>query len=146
MPGPIVMAENKHMNLLTGINYPAVLISAAIYYVIGFLWYTKLFGKIWRKENGMTDEPASKPSPGALIGQFISTFLFTLGIAIIMKLEGVYGITGGVSACVLITVFFVIPINSGNLFFTGKKKLFLLNVVERALGSLVAGIIIGLWQ
>jgi hypothetical protein len=88
----------------------------------------------------------AKPQPWALIGQFISTFLFTLGIAIILRFHGTYGIAEGICAGTLVTVFFVIPINSGNLFFTGKRKLFLLDVCERAIGALVTGIILGVWK
>jgi hypothetical protein len=135
-----------NMNFFTGINYPAVIVSTIVYYVIGFLWYTKLFGAIWRKETGMVAQTQTKPSPGALIGQFISTLLFTMGVTLLLELSGSYGIAEGIVVSALITVFFVIPMNSGNLFFTGKKKLFLLDVCERALGSLVVGIILGIWR
>lgn len=131
------------MELLSGINFLSVLTCTVIYFIIGFLWYSVIFGELWRKETGTSAQP---PSPGALIGQFISTFLFTLGVAMVMKLDGTYGLAGGISAAVLITVFFVIPINTGNLFFTGKRKLFLLDVCERALGSLLVGVILGLWR
>jgi len=133
------------MTFLTGINYLAVLVSSVIYYFIGFLWYSVLFADTWKKETGIPDT-AAKPASGALIGQFASTLLFTLGVAIVLKLQGTNGVTGGLVTCALVTVFFVIPIHSGNLFFTGKKKLFLLDVCERALGSLTVGIVLGLWQ
>lgn len=133
------------MTFLSGINPLAVLVAAAVYYVIGFLWYTRFFGETWRQETGVSD-PTAKPPTGALIGQFISTLLFTLGIAIILNLRGSFGIAEGVLVSALVTVFFAIPINSGNLFFTGKKRLFLIDVSERALGSLVVGVILGVWR
>lgn len=134
------------MNFFTGINYSAVVVSTIVYYIIGFIWYTFLFGELWRKETGLSLKSPAKPKAWALAGQFISTLLYTLGIAIILKLYGTYGISAGIYVSLLITVFFVIPINSGNLLFTGKKKLFLLDVCERALGSLVAGVILGIWK
>ena len=130
--------------IVTSINYLAVLVSTLVYYVIGFLWFTKLFGEAWRKETGV---PADrKPGPVALVGQFISTLLYTIGIAILINLLDTPGIMGGICAAVIATIFFAIPINSGDLFFTGKKRLFLLNVSERAVGSLVVGIILGIWE
>jgi hypothetical protein len=134
------------MNLFEGINFLAVLVSAIIYYFIGFIWYTLLFGEIWRKETGVTVNGPAKPRPGALIGQFISTFLYTLGIAIILRFYGTYSIISGILVSAVVTLFIVIPINTGNLFFTGRKKLFLLDVCERATGSLLTGIILGLWH
>jgi hypothetical protein len=134
------------MILFEGINYYAVIVSTIVYYFIGFIWYTLLFGGIWERETGVSMKSQGKPQLWAMFGQFISTLLFTIGIAIILRLYGTYGITEGIYISTLITVFFVIPINSGNLFFTGRKKLFLLDVCERATGSLVIGIILGLWK
>jgi len=67
----------------------------------------------------------------AMVGQFISTLLFALGIAIILKLHGNYGITTGIYVGLLITLFFHTIIRES--FFTGKKSLFLLDVCERQL-------------
>src|SRR5688572_27968160 len=127
---------------LTGINFSAVIIGTIVYYIIGFLWYTKLFGELWRSETGSPADP--RPGPVALIGQLGSTFLYTLGIAIVMKLSGLPDAGGGVFACAFVAVCFAVPINSGNLFFTGKRKLFLLDVSERLIGSIVVGLILGL--
>jgi|SRR5687768_16407985 len=127
----------------TGINYFAVLVSTVVYYFIGFVWYSVLFKGQWAAQTGVS---AGKPSAGSLIGQFISTLLYAFGIAIILSLYGSSSVTAGIYVGILVTVFFVIPINSGNLFFTGKKKLFLLDVCERAIGSLAIGIILGIWE
>ena len=129
---------------LTGINYSAVIVSSIIYYIIGFLWYSKLFGETWRKETGVSAEP--KPGPAALIGQFASTFLYVFGVAIVLKMSGLSGIGGGFFSAIFATVLFAMPINSGNIFFTGKRKLYIIDVSERAFGSLVVGVILGLWQ
>jgi len=134
------------MIMFEGINYFAVIVSAIVYYFIGFIWYTLLFGGIWEKETGVSMKSTGKPKAWAMAGQFISTLLLTLGIAIILRLYGSYGITEGIYVSALITIFFVIPINSGNLFFTGKNKLFILDVCERAIGSLMTGIILGFWK
>jgi len=129
---------------LTGINYSAVIVATLVYYVIGFLWYTKLFGETWRKETGASSE--AKPGPASLIGQFASTFLYVFGIAIVLKLSGLPGVGGGLFAGVFVTIFFAMSINSGNLFFLGKRKLYVIDVCERAFGSLVVGIILGFWR
>jgi len=134
------------MIFFAGINYYAVVVATIVYYFIGFIWYTLLFSEIWGKETGVSIKSPARPKMWAMVGQFISTLLFALGIAIILKLHGNYGITTGIYVGLLITLFFVIPINSGNLFFTGKKSLFLLDVCERAIGSLVIGIIISVWK
>lgn len=129
------------MIYLQNINYASVVVSTVVYYIIGFLWYSKIFAGIWRKETGTVPETTAKPSPGALVGQFISTLLYTAGIAIFLKMSG----TNPVALTAFLTLFFIVPVNTGNLFFTGKKRLFLLDVCERVLGTLVVGIILSVW-
>lgn len=133
------------MSLFAGVNPVAVLVATIAYYILGFLWYTKLFGETWREETGLP-APTAPPPPSALLGQFVSTFLFTFGVATIIDLRNIDGIAGGVLAAALVTVCFAIPINSGNLFFTGKTRLFMIDVAERAVGSVLVGVILGAWR
>lgn len=134
------------MNFMEGINFYAVIVSTIVYYFIGFIWYSVLFGKLWAKETGVIMPDSPKPKVFPLVGQFVSTFLYVAGVAIILNLHGSYGIREGLHVALLVSVFFIIPMNSGNLFFTGKRKLFLIDVSERILGTLVTGIILGVWH
>lgn len=134
------------MSSFTNINYLAVVVATVVYYTIGFLWYTKLFGTVWRQQNGLPAEPSTKPKASSLLGQFISTWLYTLGIAVLLKITGAGGMAEAASVSAIITVLFIAPIHSGHLFFTGKKKLFFIDVSERALGSLVVATILTIWQ
>lgn len=40
--------------------YLEILIGAAAAFLLGFAWYTALFGKAWQAETGITDEQAQK--------------------------------------------------------------------------------------
>jgi len=40
-------------------EYLEILIAAVAAFMLGFLWYTALFGKIWQAETGITDEQAN---------------------------------------------------------------------------------------
>ena len=134
------------MNALAGINYLAVAVATVVYFFIGFIWYSVLFRQMWSEETGVVMGGEAKPQVVALVGQFVSTFLYALGVALVIRLYGAGGIAAGVHASILVILLFVIPMNSGNLFFTGKKRLFLLDVCERAVGTLVIGIIVGAWR
>ncbi len=135
-----------NMISFAGINFLAVLVAAIVYFFIGFVWYSLLFGEVWRKETGVPADTTAKPKPGALAGQFASTFLYVMGVALVLNLADVSGIKGVLSITILITVFFATPMNSGNLFFTGRKKLFLIDVCERAIGTFVTAFILTLWK
>jgi len=64
------------------INYVAVLVAVVANFVLGFLWYTPLFGKAWAKEMGF--DTSVKPSSGTLakgmifmvIGNFFMAYVF----------------------------------------------------------------------
>jgi hypothetical protein len=70
------------------INYLAILIAVVANFILGFLWYTPLFGKIWGKEMGFnTDQkpPASALIKGMVfmvIGNFLLAYVFAHNMAV----------------------------------------------------------------
>lgn len=70
------------------INFLAILIAVVAHFVLGFIWYTPLFGKAWAKELGMnTDQkaPTSLMVRGMimnLIGNFLFAWVFAHNLAV----------------------------------------------------------------
>lgn len=70
------------------INYLAILIAVVANFILGFIWYTPLFGKVWGKEMGF--DMTQKPPAGALvkgmvimiIGNFLMAYVFAHFIAV----------------------------------------------------------------
>ncbi|WP_317896918.1 DUF1761 domain-containing protein [Aurantibacillus circumpalustris] len=70
------------------INYIAILIAVVANFVLGFLWYTPLFGKTWGKEMGFNME--EKPDPSIMIkgmvfmviGNFLMAYVFAHNMAV----------------------------------------------------------------
>ena len=51
------------------INFLAVLVAALSSFVVGFVWYNpKVFGTIWMKEVGMTEEKAKQGNMAIIFG------------------------------------------------------------------------------
>lgn len=135
------------MSLFEGINVLAVVVSTMAYFVFGFLWFTVFFGELWRIESGLAAKgPATKPAPAALIGQFVSTLLYSFGVAIALEIYGGDDISAAAGISLVMGVFFIVPVNSAHLFFTGHPKLFLLNVCERIIGTFLVGSILSVWK
>lgn len=69
------------------INWMAVLIAVVANFILGFLWYTPLFGNAWAKEMGF--DPSVKPSGGEMakgmiimiIGNFFFAYVFAHNMA-----------------------------------------------------------------
>ena len=66
--------------------YLEIFIAALAAFLLGFLWYTALFGKAWQAETGISDEEAKK---GMGLTHGIA-FLMMLAIAYFMGTGG-YG-------------------------------------------------------
>lgn len=52
------------------INYLAVLVAAVAAFVIGWVWYGPLFGKMWAKEKGMM--PDASMGMWSMVGEFVA--------------------------------------------------------------------------
>lgn len=61
------------------INYLAVLLGAAAFFLVGAVWYTVLFGKAWQRELGLSDAQLKEGANMGLI--FGLCFLAELAIA-----------------------------------------------------------------
>jgi hypothetical protein len=63
-------------------NFLAILVAALSSFVVGFIWYNpKVFGTIWMKEIGMTEEQAQK---GNMLKTFGLTFVYAFMLAFMM--------------------------------------------------------------
>ncbi|MES2544885.1 MAG: DUF1761 domain-containing protein [Bacteroidota bacterium] len=80
------------------INFYAVLVAALSSFVVGFIWYNpKVFGTIWMREAGMSQEQAEKGNMAKIFGL---TFIYSLMIAFMMQMIvihqfGALGMVGG---------------------------------------------------
>ena len=68
------------------INFTAILITVVANFILGFLWYTSLFGKAWAREMKVdmsVKPPASEMIKGMVfmvIGNFLMAFVFAHNI------------------------------------------------------------------
>jgi hypothetical protein len=62
-------------------NYPAVVVCAIAYWLLGALWYAVLFAKPWMALEGRTNEPSNGVNP---ILPYIISFLLNLLIAFVL--------------------------------------------------------------
>lgn len=79
-------------------NWIAVFVSALATLVVGFIWYNpKVFGTVWMKETGLTQDELAK---GNMLKIFGLTYIFSLMIVIIkssltIHQSGALGMIGG---------------------------------------------------
>lgn len=80
------------------INFLALLVAAFSTLVVGFIWYNpKVFGTIWMKESGMTEE---KMKSGNMLMTFVVSFIYAFFISFVLQMLtihqfGALGMVGG---------------------------------------------------
>lgn len=131
------------------VNFLSILVSAAVYFILGALWYSKaLFGKAWMKDIGKTEEQLKEGfSPLAFVWSFIWSFIATYAIARLMVWTGGSTVRDGFLIGLLTAVCFIVaPMVINNLFERRSKTLLTINAAYHSLALILAGIIIGAWR
>jgi hypothetical protein len=64
----------------SSINHKAVIVSAILYQVVGFIWYQVIFSSLWQTSSGVStadiEKMGASPHIIALIGAFIFAYVF----------------------------------------------------------------------
>ena len=129
------------------INYLAVLVAALAGFVLGGAWYSKaLFGKIWMKENGFTEEELNKAKMGRI---FAGAFLLALICAFYLSafLAGPPNLLKGLTYGAIVGIGWVAT-SIGIVYLFERKSLilYIINAGYLALNLMVMGAIIGAWK
>jgi biotin transporter BioY len=71
-----------------------ILCAGAAYFVLGFVWYSLLFGKIWAAEQlrhcgGAGTGPAKREFVGMLLANFVSNLVASAAIACLLRRMGI---------------------------------------------------------
>ncbi|HEX6928948.1 MAG TPA: DUF1761 domain-containing protein [Gammaproteobacteria bacterium] len=130
---------------MSEINIWAVLAAAVSAFVLGGLWYSVLFGRIWMRETGMTEEKAQQGHPARVFGgAFILSLLAAYAFAMFLgatpwKEATFYGFAAG--------LFWVAGSFGINYLFAQRSfKLWLIDGGYHTLQFTLYGLIIGLWK
>jgi surface polysaccharide O-acyltransferase-like enzyme len=129
-------------------NYPAVVVAAVAYWLLGALWYAVLFSKQWMALEHMTIEQAQSVSPVVpYIVSFLLELLIAYSVAQICIWRNANTIGRGASVGVLLWIGFVGPITFMNYMFEMRpKELFAINAFYPLAGLVLMGAILGAWK
>jgi len=133
------------------VNYLAVLVAAAISFVIGGIWHGPLFGKMEMAGRGATPEQIAagpKPNPKQMLAVFLILVVVAWALAVIsgyMHLATwMQGLKLGIVCWVgfSTTTFLVEHIMTGS----RKSTVFYIDVISWLITYGVAGIVVTLWH
>jgi hypothetical protein len=81
------------------INWLAVLLAAVASFIVGGLWYSVLFAKVWQREAGLTDDQLKRGTAQVFVGSFLLTVVMAVVLAAFIGSGGaVFGALAGLAA------------------------------------------------
>jgi len=74
---------------MSDLSILGVILASLAFFFIGGLWYTVLFGKMWRAEMGIADEDVGSPQPLMFIGSFVVGLVIAVTLGLLIGDRGV---------------------------------------------------------
>jgi hypothetical protein len=133
----------------TGINFVAVLISAIVSMIIGWVWYGPLFGKKFKDAMGWSNHSPEevarmkKSMTKSYVLQFIGSLVMFFVMSWYVNTSVNRGIVGALGNAFGLWLGFVVPLSLSNTLWGGKWSLFWMNIGCMLVTFLAAGVIMG---
>ena len=137
------------------INFMAILVTVVANFILGFIWYTPLFGRAWGREMGfdMNVKPASgelaKGMTFMVIGNFLMAYVFAHNMAAWTFVPGMDEMPAAgtiLNAAIFTWLGFFLPVDLGAVAWEKRSwKLFGINTGYHLASLLVAATILTLW-
>ena len=128
-------------------NYVAVVVCAAVYWLLGGLWFGFLFAKPWMALEGVTEEQAKSMNPVLpYVVSFLLNLLIAYALAQLCLWRNATTAARGASLGILLWIGFVGPITYTTYMYEMRPwQLFAINQFYPLVGLAVMGAILGGW-
>ena len=139
------------MHTILSLNYLAVALTAVAGFMLGWLWYSLLFGKAWMAEMKITEETmkaaAEKGMARFFATGFAYTFLSTLGLAVLLKAHGSAGALKGAEFGLFVGAFLVgMRMLNGSMWEQRTLRLQAINLGHELALFTLQGVILAVWN
>ena len=132
------------------LNYVAILVTAVVIFVLGALWYTVLFGKMWTEAHGYTAEQLEGMKQGMARAYGVSFLCYIVLAAMLDMLIvriGVDTAIGGAKLAAVCWLGFVATIGlTANLYSNKKFSTYVIDAAYQLVFMVVAGIFLAVWR
>jgi uncharacterized membrane protein len=139
-------------DVLSDLNWLAVIVAAIAYFAIGAVWYAPpVFGKTWMAAGGMAmPEAGTRPSPAIYLTPLVGSVLSAVALGMLAKATGTDTLEEGIVLGLVVAVGFAISIAFVTAQFESEKPKPMVwgavNAGYHVVGNLVAAIIVASWQ
>jgi hypothetical protein len=132
-------------------NFLAVLAAAALVFLLGGLWYTALFGTLWVRLHGYTQEriaamKRTRPPPVFFGGMIVCYLVATFALALIIGAVGEPSLWRGVAVAGCVWLVVAALRMTGRLATDKPLALFPIDAGFDAAALLISGAVLGAWN
>jgi len=125
------------------VNYLAVLIAAIAAFAVGALWYTVIFGRVWRREMGVVEGASMNGMGKSMIGGFVATLVMVWVLAYFYALNYINTLPTALMLAALFWLGFVATIMSNSIWYEKKSwTLYFINISHYLIALLVAAAVL----
>lgn len=131
------------------INYLAVLVCGVLSMIVGALWYGPVFGKLWMKQYGYTEEDLARDfNPGKTYGlAVLGHIIMALVLAYIISLTNAQTISEGFRIAFSCWLGFIAVTMFVNKLFSRKSyTLFFIDSAYQLVNMILFGMVLVLWR
>lgn len=139
------------VDLFASINLLAVLTSAVIYFFLGALWFSVLFGRAWalelEKQNIFIKEPTAAQLMIKMGTTFIGNCIASLSMALLVQATNSVSLVSAVELGLLVAIGFAATTMSTSYVWIGKPiKGSLIDIGYPVVGIMSSAVILSLWR
>ncbi len=133
-------------------NWLAILCAGAAYWVLGFVWYSLLFGGIWGaeqiKHRRESDSSAAKGEfAGMMIATFLSNIVATTAIAFLLRRTGIVDLPHALKLGAGVAVgFSITTLTIVHVWERKSTKVWMIDASYHLIGCLIAAAILVSWR
>ena len=138
-------------NFLDQVNLWAVLVAAVVYFLLGSLWFSILFGGVWSKEVDKLGILIKDPAKGTIAAKMIQTFVGNLlaafSMAYIVFVSGSYNWMAGLKLGLLCGIgFAAVAMIIAYTWESRSMRLQMIDTGYAVIGIALCGIILAAWR
>lgn len=139
------------VEFLSKLNWLHILVAAAGYWVVGILWYSVIFSKVWQTEMTNYGVKLNPPSGGKMAQNVVLTYVMhvfaTIAVAFLIHFIGSETVMEGIKVGLYCSFGYVVTAGSMGYIWEGRSlKLIMIDNSFHIVGLIVAAIILSVWH
>jgi uncharacterized membrane protein len=140
------------LDVLSELNWLAVLVAAIAYFAIGAVWYAPpVFGRVWMAAGGMSmPEAGTRPSAAIYVTPLVGSVLSAIALGMLAEASATDTLGEGIVLGLVVAIGFAVSIAFVTAQFESQKPKPMVwgavNAGYHVVGNLLAAVIIASWQ